>query len=166
MKHIRCKLDIKLATRMGNSLIPLYDPEPMVVIGVKGSMVTAKNSVRIRTRNYADWKLLKNGCRESPRCDDSDSDDAFEPDEVIIEGPEQSLAGPSGDAVPADRSSESRKGHEQPRANSYTAEYDSRQRSRQPGSDRDTERSHAPLDRPRRKTRTTKDTKYKDFICE
>ena len=37
-----------------NSLTPLYDPEPMVVIGVKGSMVTAKNSVRIRTRNYAD----------------------------------------------------------------------------------------------------------------
>ena len=54
-------------------------------------MVTAKNSVRIRTRNYADWKLLKNGCRESPRGDDSDSDDAFEPDEVIIEGPEQHL---------------------------------------------------------------------------
>ena len=108
----------------------------------------------------------KNGCRESPRCDDSDSDDAFEPDEVIIEGQEQSLAGPSGDAVPADRSSESRQGHEQPRANSDTAEYESRQRSRQPGSDRDTERRHAPLDRPRRKTRSTKDTKYKDFICE
>ena len=28
-----------------NSLTPLYDPDPMVVIGVKGSMVTAKNSV-------------------------------------------------------------------------------------------------------------------------
>ena len=130
---------------MGNSLTPLYDPEPMVFIGVNGSMVSAKNSVRIRTRNYADWKLLKNGCRESPRYDDSDSDDAFEPDEVIIEGPEQSLAGPSGDAVPADRSSESRQGHEQPRANSDTAEYESRQRSRQPGSDRDTQRRHAPL---------------------
>ena len=126
----------------------------MVVIGAKGSMVIAKNSVRICTRNYADWKLLKNGCRESPRCDDSDSDDAFEPDEVIIEGPEQSLAGPSGDAVPADRPSESR--HEQPRANSDTAEYESRQRSRQPGSDCDTERRHAPLDRPRRKTRSTR----------
>ena len=163
-----------------NSLTPLYDPEPMVVIGVKGSMVTAKNSVRIRTRNYADWKLLKNGCRESPRGDDSDSDDAFEPDEVIIEGPEQSLAGPSedalpadsslagpsGDAVPADRSSKSRQGHEQPKANSDTAEYESGQRSRQPGSDRDTERRHASLDRPRRITRSTKDTKYKDFICE
>ena len=49
-----------------NSLTPLYDPDPMVVIGVKGSMIAAKNSVRIRTRNYADWKLLKNGCRESP----------------------------------------------------------------------------------------------------
>ena len=32
-----------------NSLTLLYDPDPMVVIGVKGSMVTAKNSVRIRT---------------------------------------------------------------------------------------------------------------------
>ena len=62
----------------------------MIVIGVKGRMITAKNSTRIRTRNYADLKLLKNGCGESPRCDDSDSDDAFEPDEVIIAGPEQS----------------------------------------------------------------------------
>ena len=35
-------------------------------------MVTAKNSVRIGTRNYADWKLLKYGCRESPPCEDSD----------------------------------------------------------------------------------------------
>ena len=60
-----------------NSLTPLYDPGPMVVIGVKGSMITAKNSVRIRTRNYAYWKLLKNGCRESPLCDDSDSSGAF-----------------------------------------------------------------------------------------
>ena len=128
-----CKQECK------NSLTPLYDPEPMVVIGVKGSMVTAKNSVRIHTRNYANWKLLKNGCRESPRCDDSDHDDAFEPDEVIIEGPEQPVAGPSGDAVPADRSSESRQRHEQPRVNSDTAEYESRQRSRQPGSDRYTE---------------------------
>ena len=68
-----------------NSLTPLYDPDPMVVIGVKGSMVTAKNIVRIRTRNYADWKLLKYSCRESPQCDDSDSDDAFEPDEVKAE---------------------------------------------------------------------------------
>ena len=144
-----------------NSLTPLYDPDPMVVIGVKGSMITAKNSVRIRTRNYAYWKLLKSGCRESPLCDDSDSDDAYEPDEVIIEGPEQSLAGSSGDAVPADRSSESRQGHEQPRENSDTVEYESRQRS-----DRDTEQRQAPSDRPRWKTRSTKDTKYKDFNCK
>ena len=46
-------------------------------------MVTAKNSVRIRTRNYADWKLLKNGCRESPPCDDSD----VEPEVVTIDRP-------------------------------------------------------------------------------
>ena len=46
-----------------HSLTPLYDPDPMVVIGVKGRMITAKNNVKIRTRNYADWKLLKNGCK-------------------------------------------------------------------------------------------------------
>ena len=149
-----------------NSLTPLYNPNPMVVIGVKGSMIIAKNSVRIRTRNYTDWKLLKNGCRESPPRDDSDSDHAFELDEVIIEGPEQSLAGSSGDAVPADRSSESPQGHEQQRANSGTVGYETRQRSGQSGSDRDTEQRQAPSDRPRRKTRSTKDTKYKDFICE
>ena len=33
---------------------PLYDPAPKVVIGVKASMITAKNDVDIRTRNYAD----------------------------------------------------------------------------------------------------------------
>ena len=62
-------------------------------------------------RNYADWKLLKNGCRESPPCDDSDSGGAFESDEVTIDRPceppqhpEQSRAG--ADTVPADRSSE------------------------------------------------------------
>ena len=36
-----------------HSLTPLYDPAPMVVIGVKGSMITAKNDVKICTRNYA-----------------------------------------------------------------------------------------------------------------
>ena len=94
-----------------NSLTPLYNPGHMVVIGVKGSMITTKNRVRIRTRNYPDWKLLKNGCRESPPCDDSDSGGAFEPDEVTIDRPceppqhpEQSRAG--ADTVPADRSSE------------------------------------------------------------
>ena len=140
-----------------NSLTPLYDPDPMVVIGVKGSMITAKNSVRIRTRNYAesDWKLLKNGCGESPPCDDCDSDDAFEPEEVIIEGPEQSLAGSSGDTVPADRSSESRQDHEHPRANIDTVEYDSRQRSGKSGSDRDTQQRQAPSGRPRRKISST-----------
>ena len=50
-----------------NSLTPLYDPNPMVVIGVKGSMITAKNSVRICTRNYADWKLLKKVVGNHPR---------------------------------------------------------------------------------------------------
>ena len=47
--------------------------------------------------NYAVWKLLlKKGFRESPPCDDSDSDGAFEPDAVKIDrsceppqGPEQ-----------------------------------------------------------------------------
>ena len=68
-----------------HSLTPLYDPDPMVVIGVKGSMITAKNDVKIRTRNYADWKLLNNGCRESVQCDDYDSEDAFEPDAVTMD---------------------------------------------------------------------------------
>ena len=48
-----------------NRLTPRYDPVPMVIIGVKGSMITARNSQKIRSKNYADWKLLKNGYRES-----------------------------------------------------------------------------------------------------
>ena len=48
-----------------NSLTPLFDPVPMVVIGFKGDMITAKNNQRIRTRNYADWKLLKDECIEA-----------------------------------------------------------------------------------------------------
>ena len=97
-----------------NSLTPLYDPDPMVVIGVKGSMVTAKNSVRIRTRNYADWKLLKYGCMESPPCEDSD----VELEVVTInrpcespQDPEQSRADSGGDAAQPDRSSELQQGH-------------------------------------------------------
>ena len=69
--------------------------------------------MRTRTRNNADWELLKNGCKESPPCDDSDGSGAFEPDEVTIvrpceppQHPEQSRAGSGRDAVPADRSNE------------------------------------------------------------
>ena len=48
-----------------NSLTPLFDPVAMVAIGIKGDMITAKNNQRIRTRNYADWKLLKDECTEA-----------------------------------------------------------------------------------------------------
>ena len=88
-----------------HSLTPLYDPVPMVVIGVKGSMITAKDDLKIRSRNYADWKLLKNGCRESVQCDDSDSEDAFKPDAVTVDraGSEQSRTDRGENAVPTDR---------------------------------------------------------------
>ena len=149
--------------------MPLYDPDPMAVIGVKGSIVTAKNSVRIRTRNYANWKLLKSGCRESPPCDYSD----IEPEVVTIDrpceppqGPEQSRADLGGDAVPADRSSELQQGHEQPGANSDAGECASRQRAGQPEPVHKPERRHGFWDQPRKETRSTKDTIYKDFICE
>ena len=152
-----------------NRLAPLYDPDPVVGIGVKGSMVTAKNSVRIRTRNYADWKLLQNGSGESPLCDSSD----VEPEVVTIDrpceplqGPEQSRADLGGDAVPADRSSELQQGHEQPGANSDTGEYASRQRAGQPEPDCNPERRHGSWDRHRRETRSMKDTIYKDLTCE
>ena len=104
-----------------NSLTPLYDPDPMVVIGFKGSS-TAKNSVRIRTRNYADWKLLKYGCRESPPCEDSD----VELEGITIDRPckSQSRAESGGDAAPPDWSRELPQGHEQPEANSDIGEYE------------------------------------------
>ena len=60
-----------------NSLTPLYDPDPMVVIGVKGRMMISKDNVKIRTRNSTDLKLLENGCRESLPCDYSDNEVAF-----------------------------------------------------------------------------------------
>ena len=41
-----------------NSLTPLFDPVPIVVIGIKRDMITTKNYQKIRTKNYADWKLL------------------------------------------------------------------------------------------------------------
>ena len=67
-----------------------------------------------------------------------------------------------------DRSSESRQGHEQPGANSDTVEYESRQKSGHPESERDTDRRHAFWDRPSRKTRSTKNTKFSEkrkFAC-
>ena len=74
-----------MQARKNNSLRPLFDPVPMVVIGIKGDMFTAKNKQRIRTGNYADWKLLKDGCRYSATCDDSDDEDAFDPDEIVAD---------------------------------------------------------------------------------
>ena len=65
-----------------NSLTPHYDHAPMVVIEVKRSMITAKKSQKIRSRNYAVWKFLKKGYRESVLCGKSDGEDAFEPDPV------------------------------------------------------------------------------------
>ena len=111
-----------------NSLTPLFDPVPMVVIGIKGDMITAKNNQRIRTRNYADWKLLKDGCRHSATCDESDDEDAFDPDEVVVD--------------------EHQQGAEQPKDTD------------------DMEQRWAIRDRPRRKITSTKDSKYKDFICD
>ena len=48
-----------------------------------------------------DWKLLKNRCRESVQCDDSDSEDAFEPDAVTVDraGSEQSRTDHGENAV-------------------------------------------------------------------
>ena len=68
-----------------NSLTPLFDPVPMVIIGIKGDMITAKNNQKIRTRHYADWKLLKNRYRQPAKCDDSDDEDAFDPDEAVAD---------------------------------------------------------------------------------
>ena len=70
-----------------NSLTPLFDPVPMVVIGIKGNMITAKNNQRIWTRNYAD--SVQNGCRHSATCDESDNDDAFYLDEVVVDEQKQ-----------------------------------------------------------------------------
>ena len=111
-----------------NSLTPLFDQLPMVFIGIKGDMITAKNNQRIRTKNYADWKLLKDGCRQSATCDDSEDKDAFDPDEIV------------GD--------EHLQGAEQPKDSG------------------DTEQRWALRDRPPRKITPTKDSKYKDFICD
>lgn len=54
---MRIKLgDTVLCRREGRgSLASLFDPVPMVVIGINGDMITAKNNQKIRTRNYADW---------------------------------------------------------------------------------------------------------------
>ena len=91
-------------------------------------MITAKNNQKIRTRNYADWKLLKDGCRESATCDDSDDEDAFDPDEVVTD---ERLVD-----------------------------------AEQPNNSGDTEQRWAIHDRPRRKITSTKNSKYKDFICD
>ena len=111
-----------------NSLTPLFDAIPMVVIGIKEDMITAKNNQGIRTRNYADWKLLRDGCGHSATCDESDDEDAFDPDEVVVD--------------------EHQQGAEQPKDSD------------------DAEQRWAIRDRPRRKITSTKDSKYKDFICD
>ena len=64
-----------------NSLTPLCDPVPMVVIGIKGDMITAKSDRKIGTRNFADWKWVKNGIRDT--APDSESEYEFDPDDIV-----------------------------------------------------------------------------------
>ena len=58
-----------------------------------GDIITAKKNQKILTRNYADWKLLKDVCRQSATCDGSDDEDVLGPDEVVadehLQGAEQ-----------------------------------------------------------------------------
>jgi len=42
-----------------DSLTPAYDPRPHAVVGVKGSMTTAKRGKEIKSRNYSHCKVLK-----------------------------------------------------------------------------------------------------------
>ena len=68
-----------------NSPTPLFHPVPMVVIWHQGRHDHCKKQpvrIRIRIRNYADWKILKHGCRQSVTCDSSEDEDAFDPDDV------------------------------------------------------------------------------------
>ena len=93
------------------------NPDPVVVIGVKGSMITAKNSVRIRTRNYADWKLLKTVAGNHLRVMILTAMVHLNSTRLQLIGhvnplKVQSNPEQAGDAVPADRSSESRQGCE------------------------------------------------------
>ena len=111
-----------------NSLTTLFDAVPMFVIGINGDLITAKNNQEIRTRNYADWKLLKDGCRQSATCDDSDNEDVFDPDEVVTD---ERLVD-----------------------------------AEQPNNSGGTEQRSAIHDRPRRKITSTKNSKYKNFICD
>ena len=64
-----------------NRLTPLFYPVPMIVIGIKGGIITTKNNQQIRTRNYVDWTSLKIWCRQSFTCDEEE--DTFYP----YEGP-------------------------------------------------------------------------------
>ena len=57
--------------------MPLYDPVPMVVIGIYGDMITAKSNTKICSRNFAYWKWLNNGMRDTMR--DNESDDEVDP---------------------------------------------------------------------------------------
>ena len=66
-----------------NSLTPLFNP--VLMVGIKVDMITAKNNQKIQTRNYADWKLPKNGCMQSAMRDVSDDENAFDSDEATAE---------------------------------------------------------------------------------
>ena len=109
-------------------------------------MITAKNNRKIRTRNYSDWKLLKNGCRQSAACDNSDNEDAFDLDEAVAD---EGLQGAEPDLDP-----------EEAVAN------EGLQVAEQRNDRGDREQRWAIRDRPLRKTMSTKDSKYKDFNCD
>ena len=122
--------------------------------------------MKIRTRNYADWKLLKNGCRESVRCDDSDSEDAFS--RILLPWIEQVRSSPEQTAV---------------KTRCQRIEYANLSMDNSSPEQTATQskmnvcRERNILDQtvivtvskdmqPRRKITSTKDTRYKNFVCE
>ena len=51
---------------------PVYDPNPMIVVGRKGSMITAENENRMVTRNSSFFKSLN---QSVINCDNDESHD-------------------------------------------------------------------------------------------
>ena len=51
---------------------PVYDPNPMIVVGRKGSMITAENENRMVTRNSSFSKSLN---QPAINCDNNESHD-------------------------------------------------------------------------------------------
>ena len=129
-----------------NMLTPYYDPRPFIVIGVKGSRITAARGSEVKSRNSSHFKRLETDEQDTIQISPEDNASAKTNEETEgIDQADQGLSGGTG---------------------AQLVQYDQFQED-QDNSPNHQESTFDNLSRRSNRNRIrTRDTLYKDFVCD